>query len=196
MYLPEHFREDDEETLGALVDRYPFGALVTSRDGVPVANHVPFIYDRKTRTLLAHVARANPQWRDLSGTSQVLVIFQGPHAYISPTWYVEPGVPTWNYAAVHVYGSVTTLHGPARVADIVERLTARFERSQQRPWQPTYDESLLHAIVGLEIKITRVEGKLKLSQNRSAQDRAAVIARLEASGADSDAALAGLMKNR
>jgi transcriptional regulator len=196
MYLPEHFREDDEETLGALVDRYPFGALVSDRDGVPTANHVPFIYDRKTRTLLAHVARANPQWRDLSGDSQALVIFQGPHAYISPTWYVDPGVPTWNYAAVHVYGSVTTLHEPARVAAIVERLTARFERSQQRPWQPTYDDSLLQAIVGLEIKIARVEGKLKLSQNRSARDRAAVIARLQASGADNDAALAGLMKNR
>lgn len=196
MYIPEPFREDDQETLGALVDRYPFGALVSSREGVPAASHVPFIYDRKAHTLLAHVARANPQWRDFSGDAKVLVIFQGPHAYISPSWYVDPGVPTWNYTAVHVYGAVRTLHDTASVADIVERLTARFESTQERPWQPSYDEALLREIVGIRIEIGRVEGKLKLSQNRSARDRAAVVAQLEASGSDNDSALASLMKHR
>jgi transcriptional regulator len=196
MYIPEPFREDDPETLGALVDRYPFGALVACRDGVPAASHVPFIYDRTTHTLLAHVARANPQWRDFSGDAKVLVIFQGPHAYISPSWYVDSGVPTWNYTAVHVYGAARTLHDSASVADIVERLTARFERTQERPWQPSYDERLLREIVGIRIEIARVEGKLKLSQNRSARDRAAVVAQLEASGSDNDAALASLMKHR
>jgi transcriptional regulator len=179
-----------------LVDRYPFGALVACRDGVPAASHVPFIYDRKAHTLLAHVARANPQWRDLSGDSEVLVIFQGPHAYVSPSWYVDPGVPTWNYTAVHVYGAVRTLHDAPSVAAIVERLTARFESAQERPWQAAYDERLLRQIVGIEIEITRIEGKFKLSQNRSATDRAAVVAQLEASGSDNDAALAGLMKKR
>ena len=120
-------------------------------------------------------------------------MFQGPHGYISPTWYVEPGVPTWNYAAVHVYGRARAIDDPVLTARHVERLAERYERGSAEPWVPSYDPRRLAGIVGLEIRIGEMQGKFKLSQNRSAEDRARVAARLEASGTDNDAALARLV---
>src|SRR5215467_5979107 len=108
MYIPKHFREDDLNTLHSLMRTYSFATLITQHEGIPFASHLPFILDTERGpygTLLAHMARPNPQWHDLTGEQEVLVIFQGPHAYISPSWYdVELSVPTWNYATVHAYG--------------------------------------------------------------------------------------------
>ena len=194
MYVPKHFNENDAEKLAAFIDENAFGVLVTTSEGRPFASHIPFLYERESGTLLGHVARANPQWRHFSDASEVMVLFQGPHAYISPSWYLAPGVPTWNYAVAHVYGSARAIDDPSRLKDIVERLTQKFERNP--PWVPAYDQRLLQAIVGIEIAIKEVQEKFKLSQNRSAADRAAVASRLEATGSETDSALARLMKGK
>ena len=194
MYIPKHFHETDEDTLAALIDASSFGTLITLDGARPFASHLPFLYDRAARKLHAHVARANPQWQQLGATREVLAIFQGPHGYVSPTWYVEPGVPTWNYAAVHVYGIATAIDDLDATARHVEALAARYEQQTATPWVPSYDRRRLAGIVVLEITISEIQGKLKLSQNRSAEDRAGVIEHLEASGTDNDLALAQLMK--
>jgi transcriptional regulator len=194
MYIPKHFSTTDADTLAALIEANAFGTLVTLGDGKPFASHLPFLYDREANVLSAHVARANPQWQQLGATREVLAIFQGAHGYVSPTWYEDPGVPTWNYAAVHVYGSATAVDDLEATARHVEALAARFESGSAAPWTPSYEKKRLAGIVGIEIRIAEIQGKLKLSQNRSAADRAGVIARLEASGTDNDRELARLMK--
>jgi transcriptional regulator len=193
MYIPKHFEQTDQDALAALIDANSFGTLITIADGRPFATHVPFLYERAGNVLHAHVARANPQWQHL-GACEVLAIFQGPHGYISPTWYVDPGVPTWNYAAVHVYGAAATVDDVAATARHVEALAARFERGSAKPWVPSYDRKRLAGIVAIEIRITQIQGKFKLSQNRSAADRAGVVAHLTASGSDNDLALVGMME--
>ena len=196
MYVPKHFNENDAEKLTALIDEHAFGVLVTVSEDRPFATHLPFLYERKANVLLGHVARANPQWRHFSNGADVMVLFQGPHAYISPSWYLAPGVPTWNYAVAHVYGSAQAVDDPSRIKDIVERLTEKYERNNQPPWVPAYDQGLLLAIVGIEIRIKEVQEKFKLGQNRSAADRAGVVSKLEATGSESDSALARLMKEK
>jgi transcriptional regulator len=194
MYIPNRFKEDDAETLAAFIDENAFGLLVTAVDGRPFASHIPFLYEPESQRLSAHVARANPQWQHFSDTADVMVVFQGPHAYISPAWYVDPGVPTWNYVAVHAYGIARAVEDPSDIRGIIARLTERYERNNAPPWLPTYDERLLSAIVGIEISVKALEGKFKLSQNRSAADRAAVISKLKETSSEGDAALARLME--
>jgi transcriptional regulator len=193
MYVPQHFAENDPQTLADFIDAHSFGTLVTSVDGAPLASHVPFIYDRAAGTLHCHLARANPQWRHFESPQDALVIFAGPHGYVSPTWYAEPNVPTWNYAVVHAHGSGRAIDDADATGRHVEALAAKFERGRAAPWTPDYDRRRLAGIVGVEIRVRALEGKFKLSQNRSAADRAGVVAQLRASGADNDAALAALM---
>jgi transcriptional regulator len=193
MYIPKHFEQNDDATLCDFIDEHAFGTLLTMAANRPFASHVPFLLDRAARRLHCHVARPNPQWQQLAESPRVLAIFAGPHGYISPTWYADPGVPTWNYAVVHVYGSARSVDDSHTTRAHVEALAAKFERSQPSPWVPDYDAGRLHGIVAIEIAIETIEGKFKLSQNRSAEDRARVIARLEATGRDADAALARLM---
>ena len=193
MYIPGHFRESDERVLAEFIETYAFGTLVTVEGGVPFASHLPFLYDREARTLHAHVARGNPQWQHVAASADVLVMFQGPHGYVSPTWYAKPGVPTWNYTAVHVYGRARVLDDAGATGRHVEKLAARFERGSAAPWVPDYDPRMLAGIVGLEIAIGEIQGKFKVSQNRTAEDRARVAARLEARGGDESTALAKLV---
>lgn len=195
MYVPKHFEPKNEQLLWDLIDEHSFGMLLTSVDGEPFASHVPFLADRDARLLHCHVARANPQWQHLASSPRVLAIFQGPHGYISPTWYAEQGgVPTWNYAVVHAHGEAVCNDDPDHKREHVEALAAKYERGRAAPWVPDYDVRRLAGIVGIEIRVAKLEGKLKLSQNRSAADRAGVIAQLEASGREEDAALARLME--
>jgi transcriptional regulator len=194
MYIPEHFRVTDEDALARFIDRYAFGTLVTSDAGRPFASHVPFLHDRGRGVLHAHLARANPQWRHFASSAEALAIFQGPHGYISPTWYAEPGVPTWNYTAVHVYGSARTIEDRDATAVHVEALAARYERGNEKPWVPDYDPRRLGGIVAIEIRITEIQGKFKLSQNRSAADRAGVVAGLDAAGTPEALELARLVQ--
>jgi transcriptional regulator len=191
MYIPTAFRVDDRAALYDLIERYGFATLVTLLDGTPFATHLPILLDRTRGVLLGHVARANPHGRALGGGAEALLIFQGPHAYVSPSWYTTaPAVPTWNYAAVHVYG-VPRLLDEAGLLDLLDRLVSKYESGRERPWTmdlpPDYLKKMVQAIVGFEVPMTRVEGKFKLNQNRSAEDRAGVIGALRGGDAEEQA---------
>ena len=204
MYTPPAFREDDLQTIHALMRDNSFAILVTQRDGVPLATHLPFMLDTSRGpygTLIAHMARANTQWRAFAGGQEVLVIFQGPHAYVTPSWY-DPGlnVPTWNYAAVHAYGTPRLIEDEATLYAMLSRLTATHEAGFEQPWlfEMSADDfrGKLKGIVGFEIEITRLEGKMKLSQNRSQADQARVAAALAESPNATVASVGQLMKQR
>lgn len=201
MYVPSPFIEDHPQRIAALVEANPFGMLITAPDGAPAVSHLPFLLEKSAHggmTLWGHVAKANPQWRHLSPDAEVLVVFCGPHAYISPTWYCSPGVPTWNYAVAHLHGLPRVITGEAELADLVQRLTEKFESVQPQPWRPNLSDetrrSLLAMIVGFEIQITRAQGKFKLSQNRSAEDQRRVAAELAQSRDATAVALSKLMQ--
>jgi transcriptional regulator len=195
MYIPKHFEQTDERTLWELVDEHAFGTLLSVVAGEPFASHVPFLADRAAGVLHCHVARANPHWQHLASSPHVLAIFAGPHGYVSPTWYSElGGVPTWNYAVVHAHGTAAIIDEQEHKRRHVEALAAKFERRRAAPWVPSYDTRRLAGVVGIEIKVGRLEGKFKLSQHRPAAESARVIAQLAASGRDDDAALARLMR--
>ena len=195
MYLPKHFEETRVEVLHELIHAHPLGALVTLTRGGLDANHIPFEVDPEPApfgTLRGHVARANPVWREFSREVEALVIFQGPGTYISPAWYPtkqETGrvVPTWNYAVVHAHGPLRFIDDKGWLRDFVTKLTNRHEATRREPWHVTdapaeYIETQLGAIIGLEIPITRLVGKWKMSQNRPAQDQAGVVDGLEEMG--------------
>jgi len=201
MYIPEHFQENGRERLIAFIRDHSFGLLVSNRDGLPFASHLPFLLEAGAdgdARLLGHMARANAQWRSFENGDPVLAIFQGPHAYVSPSWYLSPGVPTWNYAVVHVYGRTRLIDDAQVTRALLERLTAVHESRSAQPWKLSAAEAqydrLLDAIVGFEIQITDIQGKFKLSQNRPAQDRREVIERLRKAGSACDVALADLME--
>jgi transcriptional regulator len=186
MYIPKSFREEDPALLHDLMRRYNFAALVTQHEGTPFATHLPFMLDTERGphgTLLAHMARANPQWQDFAAGGEALVIFQGAHTYISPAWYeVAPSVPTWNYAVIHAYGVPQVIEHRERLYSMLESLVDTHEAARTPPWRmelpDDYLDRMLRAIVGFEIQITRLEGKLKLSQNRPEVDRRRVVAEL------------------
>jgi transcriptional regulator len=194
MYTPKHFAQTSTSTLWDFIEEHAFGTLLTVVDGKPAASHVPFMPDREAGMLRCHVARANGQWQELVRSPQVVVIFLGPHGYVSPTWYAEPGgVPSWNYTVVHAHGSARAVDDAELTRKHVEALAAKFERGRAAPWTPDYDVRRLTGIVGIDIRVEKLEGKFKLSQNRSAADRAGVAAQLLATGRTEDAELARLM---
>ncbi|HET7371698.1 MAG TPA: FMN-binding negative transcriptional regulator [Gammaproteobacteria bacterium] len=195
MYTPRPFSEADPKRLAAFIRDNAFGTLVTITDGRPEASHIPFLFDSERRLLLGHLAAANPQGQRLAAGGEVLVMFQGPHGYISPTWYEHADVPTWNYTAAHVYGHPEVIEDETELRGVVDTLSAKYESQFEAPWQPVYPDKLLGAIVGFRIRISTMQGKFKLSQNRSAADRANVIRKLRASGRAEDAALARYMSD-
>lgn len=194
MYLPSHFEETRVEILHRLIRAHPLGALVTfGTDGLN-ANHVPFEIDPDPApygTLRAHVARANPVWREFSKEVEPLVIFQGAQTYVTPSWYQtkkETGkvVPSFNYIVVHGYGTMRVFEDSAWLRKFVSGLTDRFEASRAQPWSVTdapedFVAMQLRAIVGIEIHVTRLIGKWKTSQNRPSADQEGVIAGLRES---------------
>ncbi|HET6726099.1 MAG TPA: FMN-binding negative transcriptional regulator [Gammaproteobacteria bacterium] len=195
MYTPRAFSVTDAAKLAAFIRDNAFGTLVTVTAGRPEASHIPFLFDSESGVLSAHLAAANPQVRRLADVDEALVMFQGPHGYISPSWYESSDVPTWNYTTVHVYGRPEILDDDAEVRAIVDSLTRKYEAQFDKPWQPAYDARLLKAIVGFRIHVAEIQGKFKLSQNRSMQDRANVIRELQKTGRESDVALAEFMAN-
>jgi len=193
MYRPSHFAEDRVEVVHELIRRYPLATIVTQRDGGLDADHVPVLIDAgdgEFGTLRGHVARANPLWRSFADGAQVLAIFQGGDHYVSPAWYpakLEHGkvVPTWNYMIVHAHGPIVFRHEPEWLAAFVSRLTDTQESRRTEPWRVSdapveYIDAMLRAIVGFEIRLTSLTGKWKMSQNRSAPDRAGIVAGLAA----------------
>ncbi|HWW07296.1 FMN-binding negative transcriptional regulator [Collimonas sp.] len=183
MYVPNHFDESRTEVLHDLIKHHPFGILFTHGASGLDANHIPFELDPQQGemgVLHAHVARANPVWQDVSNGDEVLVVFRVADAYVSPTWYpskheFHKQVPTWNYVVAHAYGRITIRDDERFVRGLVARLTRTHEASQPTPWKMTdsskeYIDTMLKAIVGLEIEITRLVGKSKLSQNKEVRD--------------------------
>jgi len=184
------------------MDRFSFATLVTVHDGSPMATHLPFLVDPddgEHGRLIAHMARANDQWRDFGHGGEALVIFQGQHAYVSPSWYrAHPSVPTWNYVAVHAYGVPRVIDDEARVRDILRTLVDKHEAGFDEPWSmdlpDPYMTNMLRGIVAFEMPITHIDGKFKLSQNRSGEDREQVVAALAGSRDPMERDLAALMR--
>lgn len=177
MYIPKHFIQNDAGRTSLLLDSYPFGLLVTvGADGLPVASHIPFLTSEKdgATILEGHVARPNGQGEHIRQGAPALAVFQGAHSYISPTWYRTPGVPTWNYEAVHAYGSLREVTGE-HARSIVERLARRFEGGGREAWVPEYPEKMLSGIVCFAMMDVTLQSKSKMSQNRPETDRLGVI---------------------
>jgi transcriptional regulator len=201
MYLPIHFKEQRPLVLEALMRAAPLASVVIATEGGLEANLLP-LHQRKTEQglyLVGHVARSNPVW-NMAAVGEALAIFSGPQGYVSPSAYPakrEHGkvVPTWNYVAVHAHGPVRWIHDEAWIAALLEELTNEHESRRPHPWKvsdapASFVKNQLRAIVGLELTVTRLEGKLKLSQNRSRADREGVIAELRQRGDEASAALA------
>ncbi len=202
MYRPAHFAEDRVEVLQALMREHPFATLVSKAGDSLVADHLPLQLSADGTHLLGHVARANPLWK-MASEQEVLVIFQGPQAYVSPSWYPtkrEHGkaVPTWNYVVVHARGRLTAIDDPNVLRSLLDDLVDRHEGALAEPWRvsdapPDYIEKMLAAIVGIEIGITALSGKWKTSQNQPEANRAGVVAGLRASGTDNADGMAALV---
>lgn len=202
MYLPPQFAEPRAEELHRIVREHPLGMLVTHTAAGLEANHLPFLLDAEQGLLVAHVARANPIWREVANGDAVLVVFRGAQGYISPNWYpskheTHRRVPTWNYDVVHAHGSIHVHDDEKAVRGVVARLTREHEAGQPRPWKmsdapPDYLAETLAHIVALEVRVTRLEGKRKLNQHHDVRDREGAIQGLEASG---NAALAQAMRD-
>jgi transcriptional regulator len=199
MYIPKFNEVTDKPKLFDFIHANSFATLVSNSVAGPFASHLPLMLDASRGAngfLIGHMARANSQWNSIIG--DVLAIFHGPHAYISPTWYGESGyVPTWNYAVVHAVGKLTLIEDKSRTAKIVEDLTAVYESGMPSPWTVDKGEKfqvLLNGIVGFEIEITKLEGKWKLSQNHTVERRTRVVTALEQSCDENSRAIAELMR--
>ena len=187
MYVPSSFREDDPEKISSFIRKYSFGVLVSGLEGSLQASHLPFLLEEKAGSpgvLISHMAAVNGQGKGLEGR-EVVVMFQGPHAYISPSWYgVIEAVPTWNYTAVHVYGRYIPVTEEEETRQILQKMVYFYEQNNPKPWDlnslpKDYFEKLLKMIAGFKIEITRWEGKWKLSQNHSEEKRLNVIQALK-----------------
>jgi transcriptional regulator len=201
MWTPRVYAEADLALLHELMRHHPFALLTTAEEGRVQATHLPFLVDPARGaqgTLMAHMARANPHWRQLAAGAEALVVFSGPHAYVSPAWYADrETVPTWNYAAVHAYGRAELVEDEPRLRAMLARLVVESEAAAGAGWRIEEAEKELRrdlpAIVGFEIPIARLEGKLKLNQNRSPADRRGVVAALSRSAESADRAVAAMM---
>lgn len=203
MYTPDAFAVTDDALIAAMLWRSPFGCLVTSGPEGLFATHLPFLYDPQTSTLAGHIARANPH-SSLSSAVEALVIFQGPNAYITPSSYPSKSehgrvVPTWNYEAVHAYGHLSWHTEREWLLGNVTALTQHFEAAQPMPWSvhdapAEHIERLIAGVIGVELRIGRIEAKRKLSQNRPEADREGVITALVASHSEQERELAELMR--
>lgn len=201
MYIPPSFAETDLHTLHDFIEQFSFATLVSTNNSEPFASHLPLLLDRtrgQQGTLIGHMAKANPQWQ-FADSQNVLAIFHGPHTYISPTWYeADHVVPTWNYVAVHVSGTLRLITDQSSLLDIVRQTVEVYEATLPTPWSMDqvdgkFIERLLNGIVGFEIVIDRLEGKWKLNQNHDESRRDKVIRQLQQSTGDNERQIAQLM---
>lgn len=206
MYIPKTDQITDIATLRRFIDDHSFATIVSIVEGRICGTRVPMLLDPsrgQTGTLIGHLARANPQWRSFDGRAEAMVAFDGPHAYISPNWYVTaPAVPTWNHATVHAYGRPRVIEDKARLESAVDRLVAAYESNMPNPWPAAgqlsaeFKARLLPAIVGFEMEIERVEGKFKFGANRPKEDQLSTVRHLEDSPSASARELAEMIKSR
>jgi transcriptional regulator len=203
MYVPIAFEEMDRGKLHDFIESHSFGLLMSTQEGVPVATHLPLLLERDTGPhgcLVGHVARANSQWQGLDG-QQVLVVFSGPHAYVSPSYYEsENVVPTWNYVAVHAYGTCRLVEDIHALTRILAASVATYERSMPTPWSldtgNPYFQKLVRGVVGFRVEISRLEGKWKLNQNQPRERRERVTRVLQGSEDQDAKEIARLMAER
>ena len=183
MHIPDFFKVTDKREIHTFIEANAFGQLISDSADRLFSTHLPFLLSDDKTKLFGHLAKQNPQSKDIQG-QEVLVTLQGAHDYISPSWYLASGVPTWNYQAVHIYGHCKVFSDVEKLKQIVNALTAKYEASFPNPWQAEYNSSMLNAIVGIEIDITEIQCQYKLSQNRSAQDKKQVIKQLKSNGSN------------
>jgi transcriptional regulator len=194
MYIPPLNRVEDRQAINAFIHAHGFATVITNAVGKTVASHLPVLFDEETNVLRSHMARASEQWKQLASGDEVLCIFHGPHAYISPSWYEQQHtVPTWNYAVVHVYGKPTIVD-EAQLKQIVLDTTTKYESFMPQPWKIPLSEKeiaqMSKAIVGFKIDIQRMEAKFKLGQNRSREDQEKMLFKLQSAADDESRALA------
>ena len=207
MYIPKHFDQSDTATLHVLMQAQPLATLITLASSGLDANHLPLHLSTALGplgTLRGHVARANPLWKEPAQDMEVLAVFHGVQAYVSPNWYpskAEHGkaVPTWNYAVVHAHGRLKVVEDATWLRAHLDALTAHNEANQAQPWKPSdapadYLEKMMSAIIGIEIEITRLSGKFKLSQNQTEPNQTGVIQGLRATGQPPAIAMAALVE--
>lgn len=197
MYIPKHFQAKDKEEIFNVIEENGFATLYSQSNGTPWATHLPLILDRSKKFLYGHFARANPQWKEIEHQT-VLAIFQGPHCYISPSWYeTYQTVPTWNYIAVHVTGKLEIIEGQ-ELKDSLEQLVLKYEGPtssyQLSQVDPTYIANLMKGLIGFRIEIKQLEGQFKLSQNHSKHRQSLVIQQLEKSKRENEESIAKFMK--
>jgi len=201
MYIPPHFKQTDRAAMIAFMQRYSFGTLVTAADNCPTATHLPFIVldDGEHLVLRAHFAKANPQSRQIAAAQTCLVLFSEPHAYISPQLYESPiNVPTWNYIAVHAYGKAQLIADEVAATALLEQTINYYEAQYMVQWDSLpqdYKDRLLKGIVAFEIVVTELQGKQKLSQNKSDTDRQRITDSLAQSPHSYEQDLANYMQN-
>jgi transcriptional regulator len=198
MYIPKHFNIDNEEVIYDFIEKHSFATLFSQHNGEPYATHLPLLLNREEGFLYGHFARQNPQWKDIVGQN-VLVIFQGPHCYISPSWYeTNQAVPTWNYVAIHVYGKLEIVEEEKEVFDSLADMVNKYEKPDSSYHLENVDESFIKCmskgIVGIKININKIEGKAKLSQNHPVARQELIIKQLEKSADQNNLQIAKLMK--
>ncbi|MBP1933010.1 FMN-binding negative transcriptional regulator [Ammoniphilus resinae] len=183
MYIPSHFQIEDKKVAYDIINEQSFATLFSQHDGIPFATHLPLLLDQENQYLYGHFARSNPQWKDISH-QMVLAIFHGPHCYISPSWYESNlSVPTWNYVTVHVYGEVELIQDEKELVDSLQKMVLKYEIPESSyQWQEIdadYLARMYRGIQGFKIKISKIEGKAKLSQNQPKTRQELVIKQLE-----------------
>ncbi|RXZ78852.1 FMN-binding negative transcriptional regulator [Paenibacillaceae bacterium] len=200
MYVPQHYKVEDEASLFDFIERNSFGLLFSSDNNRPVASHLPLLLDRANNCLYGHFARVNTQWQDIEG-QEVLAVFHGPHCYISASWYeTKASAPTWNYTAVHVHGSIELIEDQEGLLAILKRTVNQYEQPDSSyridESNKPFVDRLIHGIVGFKLHINSIEGQWKLSQDDTAERRERVIDQLEKSPHENERTIAQLMKER
>ncbi|WP_221563277.1 FMN-binding negative transcriptional regulator [Alkalihalobacillus sp. TS-13] len=198
MYIPKHFNIDDEEVIYDFIEKYGFATLFSQYKGEPYATHLPLVLNKSEKALYGHFARPNEQWKDVEN-QQVLAVFQGPHCYISPTWYeTTKAVPTWNYVSIHLYGKMEIVEDRKVIFDSLNDLVTKYETPDStynlNDVEPGYIEGLSKGIVVFKIKITKIEAKAKLSQNHTVERQELIIKHLENTSQQDNIQIASLMK--
>ncbi|MBS4177694.1 FMN-binding negative transcriptional regulator [Lederbergia citrea] len=198
MYIPKQFKIDDEEVIYDFIEKYGFATLFSKHKGEPYATHLPLMLNKSENSLYGHLARSNEQWKDAEN-QQVLAVFQGPHCYISPSWYeTTKAVPTWNYVSIHLYGKMEIVEDREVISDNLNDLVNKYERPDS-PYNindvdPSFIEGMSKGIVAFRIKITKIEAKAKLSQNHPVERQVLIINHLEDTSQQDNIQVASLMK--
>lgn len=198
MYVPKHFRVNDEESIYDFIEKYGFATLFSQHNGEPYATHLPLTLNRSENALYGHFGRQNEQWRDIE-KQQILVVFQGPHCYISPTWYeTSKAVPTWNYMSIHLYGEMKIVDNPNVIFDSLNDMVNKYEKADSsyilKDVDSKFIEGMSKGIVAFKIDITKIEAKAKLSQNHPIERQELVIKHLENTSNQDNLQIASLMK--